>query len=73
MLFQDCIKPADIKCAINDSFGGRYESYFNDHELDKDQEERLNDFPDDQDAPNIKSITGIIWNKERLQKLYMIS
>ena len=67
---QDCIGTSDIKGAVGEIFGGKYESYFNDPGSDKNDKKpdlemtRHEDY-NDQEGTKTRSITGIAWNKER--------
>ena len=69
-MFQDCIATSDIKDAVGDVFGGKYESFFNDDSSEKNdvgqsEDSRSNNLPNEEDGKKTKSITGIAWNKER--------
>ena len=51
-------------------FGGKYESFFNDHDSEKKdgnkyEDTRSNTFNEEEDGTKSRSITGIAWNRER--------
>ena len=56
--------------AVEEVFGRKYDSFFNDRDLNKDDEkqsgERMSkNMSNEQDSSKTRSITGIAWNKER--------
>ena len=65
LLQQDCIGTKDIEKAVEEVFGGKYESFFNDPGSEKSKNGQDDNY-DDQDGVKSRSITGIGWNKERL-------